>query len=127
MSQVVVPAIFSVPKARWVTEINALLAFHSWPTREQLQKMKKDRCYWCQQRFKGDVTREHVVRRSSAAFIHLRTPEKRLTLRLSHRQCHEAYAQWTQQHPDEAASQEGLLAEIAISKYHDALRKKRNP
>ncbi len=93
-------------KDRWSAEINVLLAFRCRPTRGQLQTMQKSRCYWCQQSFKGDMTLEHVVRRSSAVFMRLR-PQRALahSLRLSHRPRNLGYAIWAQQYPNEVESE----------------------
>ena len=119
---------FAITKIRWGIELNLLLTRipphpNRHTVRTAVRTLQKDRCYWCRQPLIENVTTEHVVRRSSAAFAQLPPPVRWLTLRLSHPICNHAYNRWSQQHPTIAATQDALLTQIARSKSQNHDRK----
>ena len=119
---------FVIPKIRWSIELNLLLTripSHSdrHTVRTAVRVLQQGRCYWCRQPLIENVTTEHVVRHSSAAFAQLPPPVRWLTLRFSHQACNHAYNRWSQQHPATAATQDALLAQITRSKSQNHDRK----
>lgn len=119
--------IFVISKIRWNIELNLLLTrIADLPERQAVLAtvhiLQQGRCDWCRQPLTHNVTTEHVVRRSSAAFAQLPPPVRWLTLRLSHPLCNQAHNRWSQRHPTAAAAQDALLAQIARSKVQNYCR-----
>ena len=101
---------FWVPDTQWAAEI-VQLQQGTRRLRLRLTTLQDGACYWCHDPLKsGTTTREHVIRRASAAYQQLSPAERALAVRLVHRACNQRHNQWSARCPKPAHEQDERLA-----------------
>lgn len=112
---------FLVPETQWVAEVTHLQQ-GTRRMRLRLTALQDGACYWCHGPLQpGKTTREHVIRRTSAAYRNLAPEARALVIRLAHRACNQRHNQWSGRHPAIARAQDERLARALQSILHGEL------